>query len=174
MLTEAGKAIAGLRINETNFNIQIRQQDGQFHSFNKRDLEEVTVLETSLMPDNMADLLTVRQLHDLFAIPDVKGIKEPNMSWTKPDFVEMSLCMEVTAYVNTEDELPLPVERRSAPSQRSDRRRRASQPNRSIACEFASWVPPRAAACRSGIADVRTVGRCARNPRMFVRAHSPR
>jgi len=67
VLTEAGKAIAGLRINETNFNIQIRQQDGQFHSFNKRDLEEVTVLETSLMPDNMADLLTVRQLHDLFA-----------------------------------------------------------------------------------------------------------
>ena len=32
------------------------------------------------------------------------------MSWTKPDFEEISLCMEVTAYVNTEDELPLPVE----------------------------------------------------------------
>ncbi len=32
------------------------------------------------------------------------------MFWTKPDFEEMSLCMEVTAYVNTEDELPLPVE----------------------------------------------------------------
>lgn len=31
------------------------------------------------------------------------------MSWIKPDFVELSLCMEVTAYVNTEDELPLPV-----------------------------------------------------------------
>ena len=31
------------------------------------------------------------------------------MSWTKPDFEEMSLCMEVTAYVNTEDELPLPA-----------------------------------------------------------------
>lgn len=25
------------------------------------------------------------------------------MPWTKPDFVEISLCMEVTAYVNTEE-----------------------------------------------------------------------
>jgi coenzyme PQQ precursor peptide PqqA len=24
------------------------------------------------------------------------------MTWTKPDFVEISLCMEVTAYVNTD------------------------------------------------------------------------
>jgi coenzyme PQQ precursor peptide PqqA len=26
------------------------------------------------------------------------------MTWSKPDFVEISLCMEVTAYVNTDDE----------------------------------------------------------------------
>jgi coenzyme PQQ precursor peptide PqqA len=25
------------------------------------------------------------------------------MNWTKPDFEEVSLCMEVTAYVNVED-----------------------------------------------------------------------
>jgi len=31
-------------------------------------------------------------------------------SWKKPDFEEIALCMEVTAYANTEDELPLPVE----------------------------------------------------------------
>jgi coenzyme PQQ precursor peptide PqqA len=30
------------------------------------------------------------------------------MTWTKPDFEEISLCMEVTAYVNTSEELPLP------------------------------------------------------------------
>ena len=30
-------------------------------------------------------------------------------SWKKPDFEEIALCMEVTAYANTEDELPLPV-----------------------------------------------------------------
>lgn len=26
------------------------------------------------------------------------------MTWTKPDFLEISLCMEVTAYVNTDDQ----------------------------------------------------------------------
>lgn len=31
------------------------------------------------------------------------------MSWMKPDFEELAMNMEVTAYVNTEDELPLPV-----------------------------------------------------------------
>jgi putative heme-binding domain-containing protein len=67
VVTDGGKAITGLRINETNFTLQIREQDGRYHSFNKRDLEEVKPLTTSLMPDNMSDLLTVRQLHDLFA-----------------------------------------------------------------------------------------------------------
>jgi coenzyme PQQ precursor peptide PqqA len=33
------------------------------------------------------------------------------MPWTKPDFQEISLCMEVTAYVNTDD-APQPAEDR--------------------------------------------------------------
>jgi len=67
VLTNAGKTITGLRINETNFSIQIREQDGQFHSLNKRDLEETRALDTSLMPNNMAEILTVKQLHDIFS-----------------------------------------------------------------------------------------------------------
>jgi coenzyme PQQ precursor peptide PqqA len=31
-------------------------------------------------------------------------------TWKKPDFEEISLGMEVTAYVNTDDELPSPFE----------------------------------------------------------------
>ncbi len=31
------------------------------------------------------------------------------MSWTKPDFEEFTLCMEVTAYANSEGELPTPI-----------------------------------------------------------------
>lgn len=67
VLTDAGKAIVGLRINETNFSVQIREQDGTFHSLNKRDLEEIRALNTSLMPDNLGEMLTVKQLHDIFA-----------------------------------------------------------------------------------------------------------
>ena len=31
------------------------------------------------------------------------------MPWTKPDFEEISLCMEVTAYANTAEEMPFPT-----------------------------------------------------------------
>lgn len=67
LLTSKGTSIIGLRINETNFSIQIREETGRFHSFLKNELESVTVLKKSLMPDNMAEVLTVKELHDLFA-----------------------------------------------------------------------------------------------------------
>ncbi len=67
VVTAAGRVIKGLRVNETNFSLQLREENGRFHSFAKRDLEEFRVLETSLMPENHAEQLTVEQLHDLFA-----------------------------------------------------------------------------------------------------------
>ena len=65
--TKEGRVITGLRINETNFSIQLTEENGRFHSLLKRDLEEVKVMKKSLMPDNFAELLTVKDLHDLFA-----------------------------------------------------------------------------------------------------------
>ena len=65
--TKDGRVITGLRVNETNFSIQLHEENGRFHSFLKRDLEEVKVLKTSLMPENLAEVLTVKELHDLFA-----------------------------------------------------------------------------------------------------------
>jgi putative heme-binding domain-containing protein len=67
VVTDEGKILKGLRVNESNFSIQFREEDGRFHSLLKRDLEVFRVLETSLMPDNFAEQLTVKQLHDLFA-----------------------------------------------------------------------------------------------------------
>ena len=67
VLTEDGIMIVGLRVNETNFSIQLREENGRFHSLMKRDLEASKTLETSLMPDNYSQELTVQQLHDLFA-----------------------------------------------------------------------------------------------------------
>jgi putative heme-binding domain-containing protein len=65
--TKDGRLITGLRVNETNFSLQLHEENGRFHSFFKRDLEEFKVLKKSLMPENVGELLTVRQLHDLFA-----------------------------------------------------------------------------------------------------------
>jgi putative heme-binding domain-containing protein len=67
VLTSAGRPIVGLRVNESNFSIQLREENGRFHSFLKKDLEEIVVLKKSLMPENIAELLTVKELHDLFA-----------------------------------------------------------------------------------------------------------
>ena len=67
VVTAEGNVIKGLRINETNFSLQLREENGRFHSFAKRDLEDFQVLQISLMPANHAEQLTVKQLHDLFA-----------------------------------------------------------------------------------------------------------
>jgi putative heme-binding domain-containing protein len=65
--TKNGLVVTGLRVNETNFDIQLREESGRFHSFLKRDLDEVQTLKKSLMPENLAEILTVKDLHDLFA-----------------------------------------------------------------------------------------------------------
>ena len=65
--TRDGRVITGLRVNETNFSIQLNEENGRFHSFFKRDLDEVKTSKKSLMPENFADVLTVKELHDLFA-----------------------------------------------------------------------------------------------------------
>jgi quinoprotein glucose dehydrogenase len=65
--TQDGKVITGLRANETNFSIQLFEENGRFHSLLKRDLDDFKVLKKSLMPENIAELLTVKELHDLFA-----------------------------------------------------------------------------------------------------------
>jgi putative heme-binding domain-containing protein len=65
--TKEGRMIIGLRINETNFSVQLTEESGRFHSFLKRDLDELKVLKASLMPENFRELLTVKELHDLFA-----------------------------------------------------------------------------------------------------------
>jgi quinoprotein glucose dehydrogenase len=65
--TKTGEVITGLRVNETNFDIQLREENGRFHSLMKRDLDELKVLKQSLMPENFSEALTVKELHDLFA-----------------------------------------------------------------------------------------------------------
>ena len=47
VVTKEGKVIVGLRINETNFSIQFREENGRFHSLTKRDLEEFRVMDKS-------------------------------------------------------------------------------------------------------------------------------
>lgn len=67
VVTKTGLTIVGLRVNQTNFSVQLREADGRFHSFDKRDLDEVNVMKISLMPGDVAQHLSVKELHDVFA-----------------------------------------------------------------------------------------------------------
>jgi putative heme-binding domain-containing protein len=67
VVTKKGLVIVGLRVNETNFSVQLREENGRFHSFNKNELDEIIVMKKSLMPEDIAEHLTVKELHDVFA-----------------------------------------------------------------------------------------------------------
>lgn len=68
VMTTAGRVITGIRVNEDNFSIQLRDQEsGRLVSFFKRDLEQIQDQKKSLMPDNLVEQITVKELHDLFA-----------------------------------------------------------------------------------------------------------
>ncbi|MBI1785837.1 pyrroloquinoline quinone precursor peptide PqqA [Candidatus Sumerlaeota bacterium] len=51
------------------------------------------------------------------------------MKWIKPEFKEISLCMEVTAYVNTDERTAKAAEPRSDKSAESAREPRNVQAN---------------------------------------------
>ena len=65
--TKEGRVITGLCVNETNFSIQLHEENGRFHSLLKHDLDEWKILKKSLMSENIAEQLSVKELHDLFA-----------------------------------------------------------------------------------------------------------
>lgn len=68
VMTNSGRVLTGVLVNEDNFSIQMRDQEtGRLHSFFRRDLAEVQKQQKSLMPENLGEQLTVKELHDLFA-----------------------------------------------------------------------------------------------------------
>jgi putative heme-binding domain-containing protein len=91
VVTKQGRVISGLRLNEDNFSIQFRdQQTDRYYSVPKRELEEVRKQKKSLMPENLTEQLTVKELHDLFAYlmtlgeePTGPKVKGSNSSETK-------------------------------------------------------------------------------------------
>ena len=66
-VTDDGRDIRGVRVNEDSITIQIRDRDNQIHSLRKSDLRQLDKQPgTSLMP-SFADRLTAAELTDLVA-----------------------------------------------------------------------------------------------------------
>jgi putative heme-binding domain-containing protein len=60
-----GKQVSGIRLNENTFSIQIRDNDGRFHSLRKSDLKAVKRDMKSSMPNFKT--LSRQELDDLVA-----------------------------------------------------------------------------------------------------------
>jgi putative heme-binding domain-containing protein len=65
--TKEGKRIAGIRLNEDTFSLQLMDQHEDFHSWLKKDLKEVIYERRSLMPDYNEQILNEKALQDLLA-----------------------------------------------------------------------------------------------------------
>ena len=94
--TKDGRVITGLRVNETNFSIQLREENGRFHSFLKRDLDEVKVLKKSLMPENFARAADRQGAARPVRVPDDAGMSSKRLDlvivrdWRYRDSASMS------------------------------------------------------------------------------------
>ena len=75
--TKDGRVITGLRINETNFSIQLREENGRFHSFLKRDLEEVKVLQEIAHARELRRAADRQGTARPVRVPDDAGVSPP-------------------------------------------------------------------------------------------------
>ena len=65
LTTATGERLEGLIRNEDNFSVQIQTRDGNFHFFQKSEIQKLDYLDASLMPTNYGQRLSAPELNDL-------------------------------------------------------------------------------------------------------------
>jgi cytochrome c oxidase cbb3-type subunit 3 len=65
VITHDGRRYEGMARNEDNFSIQLQTLDGEFHLFQKTELESFTLQAEPLMPTDYGSTLTASELNDL-------------------------------------------------------------------------------------------------------------
>lgn len=60
-----GKRVQGLLRNEDNFSVQLQDESGQYHLFQKSDLQSLDYVKEPLMPTDYGRRLTVSEIDDL-------------------------------------------------------------------------------------------------------------
>lgn len=63
--TQAGDKVQGLVRNEDNFSVQLQDEEGAYHLFQKSDLQNFEYLSQPLMPTDYGRRLTPDELNDL-------------------------------------------------------------------------------------------------------------
>jgi putative heme-binding domain-containing protein len=70
----SGQAVRGIRVNEDNFSVQIKDASGRFHSFRKSELSELRRLRNQTPMPSFEGSLTVAELDDIVAwLAGLKG-----------------------------------------------------------------------------------------------------
>ena len=74
-----GAKIVGVVRNEDNFSLQLLTKDGDFHFFEKSDLQTVRYLDQSLMPADYGKRLDQKELNDLISfLMSTSPVVNPN------------------------------------------------------------------------------------------------
>ncbi len=67
IITVDGRYITGVVKGNSNGIVKLMDQDGRLQRIPEAEIAQQAIQKTSLMPENYADILTVKQLHDLLA-----------------------------------------------------------------------------------------------------------
>ena len=67
LATPSGARITGVIRNEDTYTIQVLDQEENFHSFRKSELQAITYLDSSLMPAYSESALSDQELEDLLS-----------------------------------------------------------------------------------------------------------
>ena len=67
VLTQTGKGVRGIRVNEDSFSIQLRDEDSRYHSFEKADLTKLTREPKQTFMPRYRSRMTDEQIDDLVA-----------------------------------------------------------------------------------------------------------
>lgn len=75
--TKSGETIRGVAKNNSNYSIQMLDNKGKLHLFEKRDLTSVEFQEKSWMPANYAERLSEKEQQDLLAFLARQAVRTP-------------------------------------------------------------------------------------------------
>ncbi len=76
VITKAGRTFQGLKMSQSPTEVVLREANGKDVRVRIKDVEELTALKTSLMPDNVVSLLSYAELIDLVAFLTDKKAQE--------------------------------------------------------------------------------------------------
>ena len=75
-----GAVIQGIARNRSNYSLQVVDAKGGLHLISMNDVQELTILDHSLMPDDFGKRLSSQELRDLLAYLARQSVRGPEIT----------------------------------------------------------------------------------------------